>query len=135
MTANFNKEYLPGYTGHVPKKNEVYGCTAGDINKIIIGASQKPSNYDIDVAVGKPSYATREFYRAPPAVDNSAEEVIVGNKSRKGDNWLGGPTNNIKAQHIPGYSGFVPKLKSQGIYGKSFAKETGTAINNECSVG
>jgi hypothetical protein len=34
---NFKKEYLPGYTGHVPYKNEIYGCTAGDINKIIMG--------------------------------------------------------------------------------------------------
>ena len=39
MTTNtfitYNKEYLPGYTGHVPKKNEVFGCTAGDINRLI----------------------------------------------------------------------------------------------------
>jgi hypothetical protein len=32
---NYNKNYLPGYTGHVPKKNEIYGCTSGDINRII----------------------------------------------------------------------------------------------------
>ena len=31
----YDKEYLPGYTGHVPKKNEVFGCTAGDINRLI----------------------------------------------------------------------------------------------------
>ena len=31
----YDKEYLPGYTGHVPKKERVYGCTAGDINRII----------------------------------------------------------------------------------------------------
>jgi len=31
----YKKEYLPGYTGHVPKKNEIYGLTAGDINKLI----------------------------------------------------------------------------------------------------
>lgn len=50
----YKKEYLPGYTGHVPKKNEIYGLTAGDINKIITKTSYKPSNYDVDVAVGKP---------------------------------------------------------------------------------
>ena len=51
---DYKKEYLPGYTGHVPKKNEVYGCTAGDINKIITNTGYKPSNYDVDISVGKP---------------------------------------------------------------------------------
>jgi len=55
----FKKEYLPGYTGHVPKKNDIYGCTAGDINKIIAGTSAKPSNFDVDTAQGKPSFAQR----------------------------------------------------------------------------
>lgn len=32
-TKVFNKEYLPGYTGHVPTKNEMFGMTAGDINR------------------------------------------------------------------------------------------------------
>jgi len=50
----YKKEYLPGYTGHVPNKNEIYGLTAGDINKIITKTAYKPSNYDVDVAVGKP---------------------------------------------------------------------------------
>ena len=44
----YDKEYLPGYTGHVPKKNEVFGCTAGDINRLINKTGQKPSEYDID---------------------------------------------------------------------------------------
>lgn len=45
----YKRSYLPGYTGHVPKRNEIFGCTAGDINKIIIGEVRKVSNYDIDV--------------------------------------------------------------------------------------
>jgi hypothetical protein len=89
---NYKKEYLPGYTGHAPKKNEVYGCTAGDINRIIMGAADKPSNYDVDVAVGKPSYATREFYSKPPTVNGAGAAVVYGNNSKAGENWLGGPT-------------------------------------------
>ena len=50
----YQKEYLPGYTGHVPKKNEIYGCTAGDINKIITKTAHHPSNHDVDINVGKP---------------------------------------------------------------------------------
>lgn len=53
---NYNKNYLPGYTGHVPKKNEIYGCTSGDINRIITKTGQKPSEYDIDIAISKPFF-------------------------------------------------------------------------------
>ena len=106
--VSYKKEYLPGYTGHAPKKNEVYGCTAGDINRIIMGGGTKPSNYDVDVSVGKPSYATRENYSKPPIVDQDGTAVTYGNNSKKGDNWLGGPTQNLKAQHVPGYAGYVP---------------------------
>lgn len=68
---NYKKEYLPGYTGHVPFKNEIYGCTAGDINKIIMGDSTKPSNYDVDAVVGKPSFAQRDFYSEKPPIDHA----------------------------------------------------------------
>jgi hypothetical protein len=45
----FNKDYLPGYTGHIPYKKEIYGCTLGDINKIVMGKpTNKVSNFDVD---------------------------------------------------------------------------------------
>lgn len=50
----FTKEYLPGYTGHVPGKNVIYGTTAGDINKILGGVLRKPSNHEVDLDIGKP---------------------------------------------------------------------------------
>ena len=31
----YDNNYLPGYTGHVPKKDRIFGCTAGDINNLI----------------------------------------------------------------------------------------------------
>ena len=66
----YDKEYLPGYTGHVPKKNEVFGCTAGDINKLINKTGQKPSVYDIDVAISKPQYQQNDYNVDPPEKDN-----------------------------------------------------------------
>ena len=113
----------------------MYGCTAGDINKIIMGAGNKPSNYDVDVSVGKPSYATRQNYSVPPTVNKEGANVTYGNNSKKGENWLGGPTQNLKAQHIPGYQGYVPQIKSENLFGKSFAKTTGSAINAEYNKG
>ena len=53
----------------------------------------------------------------------------------KGQNWIGGPTENIKAQHIPGYQGYIPQVTSENLYGKSFAKTTGKAINGEYKAG
>jgi hypothetical protein len=97
VDIDYKKEYLPGYTGHVPKKNEIYGCTAGDINKIITKVAYKPSNYDVDISVGKPSYAQRDFYNNPPTQDHQNKAIMYTNQSRHGDNWLGGPTSNIKA--------------------------------------
>ena len=32
----YKKEYVPGYTGHVPHKYDLFGVTAGDANKILI---------------------------------------------------------------------------------------------------
>ncbi len=32
----FSKTYLPGYTGHVPSKNDFFGMTAGTINKAVV---------------------------------------------------------------------------------------------------
>jgi hypothetical protein len=34
--ALYKKEYLPGYTGHVPSKNERFGSTAGQIKREIL---------------------------------------------------------------------------------------------------
>ena len=131
----YEKNYLPGYTGHVPKKNEIYGCTAGDINNLLTGEKQKPSAHDVDIAVCKPSYKQTDYFVDPPAQNLELDEVKYGNHSRKGENWIGGPTQNIKAQHIPGYAGYVPQVASENIYGKSLAKTTAQAINKEYEKG
>jgi len=58
----YNKNYLPGYTGHVPKKNEIFGCTAGDINRLLTNGGQKPSNYEVEIAVSKPNFEKRDYH-------------------------------------------------------------------------
>jgi hypothetical protein len=45
----FHTNYLPGYTGHIPYQKEIYGCSLGEINKIVSGkATQKITNFDVD---------------------------------------------------------------------------------------
>ena len=34
--SKFGKDYLPGYTGHVPSKMEKYGASAGKIKEEIL---------------------------------------------------------------------------------------------------
>jgi hypothetical protein len=59
----YKKNYLPGYTGHVPKKNEIFGCTAGDTNRLISKEAQKPSVHDIDIAISKPFYEQLDYHK------------------------------------------------------------------------
>jgi hypothetical protein len=37
----FSKTYLPGYTGHVPTKNDFFGMTTGSINKSVVANGGK----------------------------------------------------------------------------------------------
>ena len=53
----------------------------------------------------------------------------------KGKNWIGGPTDNLNAQFIPGYAGYIPKVSSENMFGQSFAKTTGKSINGEYHSG
>ena len=140
---DFRKEYLPGYTGHVPKKMEVFGCTAGEANKIIIetarrslginGADPRESAY---MTNGRSiAHAKRTLYSHQPPKDDKGEVIQYGNVSRLGHNWIGGPTQNLKAQYVPGYQGFVPGIKAENLYGKSFAKGSSKAINKEYERG
>jgi hypothetical protein len=61
---DYKKNFLPGYTGHVPKKTELFGCSAGDINALVTGTGQKPSPYSIEVAMSKPTYEQRDYFKS-----------------------------------------------------------------------
>jgi hypothetical protein len=80
-------------------------------------------------------HAKRTIYSKQPAQDESGQAIKYGNLSKKGANWIGGPTQNLKAQYIPGYQGFVPSIKAENIFAKSFAKGTGEAVNKEYHSG
>ena len=43
-TRSWAREYLPGYTGHVPLKNDLFGKTAGMINREICEAGGNENN-------------------------------------------------------------------------------------------
>ena len=39
VKTKYTKHYLPGYTGHVPAKNDLFGMTAGESNRLIMRTS------------------------------------------------------------------------------------------------
>ena len=52
-----------------------------------------------------------------------------------GKTWIGGPTDEMKAQHVPGYAGYIPQINSENLFGKSFAKTSAKAINGDFENG
>ena len=88
----YKKEYLPGYTGHVPKKNDMFGLTAGEVNRVLVS---RGGSYD---ATSQGMGRTSRHLTCSPALD----ALRYGNKSRKAANWIGGPTHDTYSQHIPG---------------------------------
>ena len=87
--APYRKEYLPGYTGFVPTKNDKFGMTSGDINKIIVKEEGNTSLIRKDLA---DPYSSMRNRIAKPA----SNKEIYGNWSKYAANWVCGPTHQIK---------------------------------------
>lgn len=120
----FSKAYLPGYTGHVPTKNDFFGMTAGEVNKTILytGGIEIPQ-----ATISKNSTHSIGFYPSTPSKrggKNLPPTDIYGNHSRLAPNWIAGPTHELCLQHIPGYKGHVPGVVSENLFCKSYAKCT-----------
>lgn len=62
-------------------------------------------------------------------------KVIYGNKSRFGKNWIAGPKNEVREQHIPGYTGHVKGLIAENMHGENFANCTARAIYRKSTYG
>lgn len=58
---------------------------------------------------------------------NKAKEIF-GNHSKGAATWIGGPFNEVRHQHIPGYKGHVRGLIAENIHGNSFAQCSARAI-------
>lgn len=124
----YKKLYLPGYSGHVPRKNDLFGVTAGDANHILIkkrgadnffsSGGQRPVDWD-----KKP---IRNMSHGP---NLKADAVKYTNWSKNAVNWICGPKHEIRTQHVPGYKGHVHGVIPENIHGKAFARATATAMN------
>ena len=133
----FEKEYLPGYTGFVPTKNDFFGMSAGRVNQAVV------KNGGIQVEQTRPQTGTTHaigFYAATPTgrtfiVGNEPKKDVFGNRSRHATNWIGGTTHEMCLQHIPGYRGHVKGVISENLHGLSFAKSTQITIGHRHATG
>lgn len=84
------REYLPGYTGHVPTKNDFCGKTAGSINReICIAGGIQDEIYASEMQRHKANKMTLP-------VQKDINMDVFGTKSRHAGNWMNGPTHEIR---------------------------------------
>lgn len=79
---DYKKEYLPGYTGHVPKKMEIFACTSGETNRIIVETARRSLAGNLDpresayMTNGKSvTHAKRILYSHQPSKDEAGNEI------------------------------------------------------------
>jgi len=130
--SEYQKEYLPGYTGHVPSKNERFGATAGQIKREILMDSGK---HPILLESLKERDETGRLYASSfvPSIDKN--KIIFGNRSRYAKNWINGPNHNIRNQQVPGYTGHIKGLVSENLFASSYANCTASAIGKKHPIG
>jgi hypothetical protein len=128
--SNYTKEYLPGYTGHVPSKNERFGATAGQIKReILLDKGKHPITLQTSPNE-KDRWYSSHFV---PKIDPNSE--IYGNKSRFARNWVCGPNHMIRHQRVPGYTGHIKGLVSENLFSESFGNTTARAVGKVHPIG
>ena len=128
--SDFKKQYLPGYTGHVPSKNERFGATAGQIqSEILSDRGRHP------ITIERFQDDSRRLYssRFVPKIDKN--KTIYGNYSRFAKNWACGPNHTVRNQMVPGYTGHIKGLISENIFSQSYANSTANAIGKKHPIG
>ena len=61
----YTRDSVVGYTGHVPKKNELYGFSTKDAIDLVYGTTFSQRALDVELDRGKPNFSPRHHYRYP----------------------------------------------------------------------
>jgi hypothetical protein len=129
------KDYLPGYTGFVAHKKDVYGCTVGETSRQLNHQSYKYTNFTADNEAQSGVNRQKNFYCSKPVPADEEINLTLSNRSKAATTWVGGHTQNLKPQHIPGYKGHVPGIHSENVFGRTYGTTTGKIISKECTIG
>ena len=119
------REYLPGYTGHVPLKNDQFGKTAGTINREICSSGGQEETMG-RIALKQAMTGTINL----PTCAKINKDVF-GTSSKNAVNWISGPTHEIRRQQVPGYTGHVRGMVNRDSMPKSYAKVTATLFSKK----
>ena len=112
------REYLPGYTGHVPLKNDLFGKTAGTINREICLAGGQ------EETMGRIALKQSMMGHVDLPTNAKINKDVFGNLSKFSTNWIAGPTHNVRRQQVPGYTGHVRGMVNKDSMSKSYARVT-----------
>jgi hypothetical protein len=131
--SQYKKEYLPGYTGHVPSKNERFGSTAGQIKREILADDGIHPIVLQRFKSNRPDPSRLYGSQFTPQIDKN--KVVFGNMSRFAKNWVCGPNHEIRNQQVPGYTGHIKGLVSENLFSESYANSTSKAIGKKHPIG
>lgn len=92
MTAGrkWNRDYLPGYTGHVPTKNDFCGKTSGAVCREVNYAGGSHAELD------RMELERHESNKIDLPGKKEINSNVFGNQSRHAKNWISGPTHMIR---------------------------------------
>ena len=128
---------IPGYSGHIPYKQEFVGLTTGASNHACEITYKTNTNPSALSAYGG-AIMNQAAAMSPPrsnAVDRRFEtpekSLAVSNLSKYSKTWLAGPQHEVKNQCIPGYTGFIPGVQSENVFSKSYSKNTAKSFNGK----
>jgi len=60
---------------------------------------------------------------------------MIGNKSKDAKSWINGPTHEIRNQCLPGYTGFIPGVKSENVFSTTYAHNTAKSFSKKIPRG
>ena len=122
----FTKDYMPGYTGHVPTKVDRFGASQGQIKREIL-ADKGSYKTMLDKIRMRNNRGRMHSQNKMPSLKQ--DKLIYGNLSIFAKNWVGGPTHEIREQHVPGYTGHVKGLISENLHGDTFGNTSFRALS------
>jgi hypothetical protein len=128
----FKKDYMPGYTGHVPTKADRFGASQGQIKREILNDRGCYKTMLANIKSRSQNKTSSSFCSKPATLEN---KLIYGNLSIFAKNWVAGPTHEIRDQHIPGYTGHLKGLVSENLHSDTFGNTSFRALYRKHPVG
>jgi hypothetical protein len=113
----------------VPTKNNLFGKTAGSINREVCLTGGNPKNLDY-LELSRHIEQNQDL-----PVSKDINKDVYGNHSKRAVNWICGPTHEIRRQNIPGYKGVSRGIVNKDFMPKSYAKVTADLFARQHPMG